>query len=60
MLVSIIIYLIVFGLILYLVQQFLPIDPKLKNLIQIIIVIIMIFWLLRGAGFLSGASFPRY
>lgn len=35
------------SLIFYLIDAYLPVDPKLKNIVKAILVIIVIIWLLR-------------
>ena len=44
-LIGIIISLVVLGLILYLVTM-LPIDPAIKNIIHVIVIVVVILWLL--------------
>jgi hypothetical protein len=51
-LVELVVVLIVAGLVLWLVQQFLPIPVGLKNLIYVVIVLILILYLLRIFGIL--------
>jgi len=45
-----IVILIVIGLILYLVETLLPIDPAIKQVIRVVIVIAVILWLLSLVG----------
>ncbi len=52
-LVSLLIVLIVIGVVLYLVNNYLPIDSTIKMLINVVIVIAAIVWLLRYAGMVS-------
>lgn len=49
-LITIIIVLVVVGVILYLVNQFIPMDGKIKNILNIVIVIVLIIWLLKALG----------
>lgn len=49
-LVSLVIYLIIFGLILYVVRM-LPIDAWLKNLIYVVLVIVLLLWLIGLLGY---------
>ena len=53
-LITLIVVLIVVGLVVYLVQNYLPIDPKFKQLIIAIIIVILIVWLLQAVGLLPG------
>jgi len=47
--------LIIVGVVLYLVQEFLPLDPRLKLVIQAIVVIVWLIWLLNSG--LPGLEF---
>jgi len=51
-LIQLIVVLIVIGLILYLVETLLPIDPTIKQIIRVVIVIAVILWLLSLVGLL--------
>jgi len=45
--------LILVGFLLWFVNQFVPMDSKIKNILNIVIVIAVIFWLLKVFGILS-------
>jgi len=47
-----IVILVVIGLILYLVETLLPIDPVIKQVIRVVVVIAVILWLLSLVGLL--------
>lgn len=49
-LLQLVVVLIVIGLILYLVETLLPIDPTIKQIIRVVIVIAVILWLLSLVG----------
>jgi hypothetical protein len=49
-LIQLIVVLIVIGLILYLVETLLPIDPTIKQVIRVVIVLALILWLLSLVG----------
>lgn len=49
-LITIFIVLIVVGVILWLINTYLPLDPKIKNIINIVAVVVMVIWLLRAFG----------
>jgi hypothetical protein len=49
-LISLILVLIVIGLLLYLVESVLPIDPQIKLVIRVVIIIAVILWLLSLLG----------
>jgi len=51
-LLQLIVVLIVIGLILYLVETLLPIDPTIKQIIRVVVVIAVILWLLSLVGLL--------
>jgi len=53
-LVTVLIVLIVMGLAIYLVNAFLPIDQRIKMIINAIIVLLAIIYLLQVAGLLGG------
>jgi hypothetical protein len=62
-LLQLIVVLIVIGLILYLVETLLPIDPTIKQIIRVVIVIAVILWLLSLVGLIPRevrvGSLPR-
>lgn len=49
-LIQLIVVLIVIGLILYLVETLLPLDPTIKQIIRVVIVLAVILWLLSLVG----------
>jgi len=49
-LLQLIVVLIVIGLILYLVETLLPLDPAIKQVIRVVIVLAVILWLLSLVG----------
>jgi hypothetical protein len=58
-LLSIIITLIVVGLLLWLVNNYIPMDGKIKNILNIVIVIAVILWLLKAFGVLNSLKGVR-
>ncbi|MEO5781853.1 MAG: Thivi_2564 family membrane protein [Ginsengibacter sp.] len=50
---TIIIVLIVVGLLLYLINNYIPMDRKIKSILNIVVVICVIIWLLKAFGILS-------
>jgi len=52
-LLTILIVLVVAGLILWLVNTYIPMDRKIKSILNIVIVIVVIIWLLRIFGVLD-------
>jgi len=51
-LIQFIVVLVVIGLVLYLVETLLPIDPTIKQIIRVVVVIAVILWLLSLVGLL--------
>ena len=49
-LVTIVITLIVVGVLLWLVNNYIPMDGKIKKILNIVVVVIVIFWLLNIFG----------
>lgn len=47
---SIIIAIIVVGVILWLINTYLPMDSKIKQILNIVVVIILVLWLLKAFG----------
>jgi hypothetical protein len=46
MLITIIVVLLVVGVALYLINNYVPMDPKIKQLLNVVVVIILVVWLL--------------
>lgn len=53
-LISLIVVLAVVGVLLYLLNTYLPMDAKIKNILNIVVVIAVVLWLLKVFGLLSG------
>jgi hypothetical protein len=58
-LISIVIVLIVIGVLLWLVEAFLPLDPTIKRIIQILVIVVVVLWLLQLFGLLDMAQSVR-
>jgi hypothetical protein len=56
--ITLIIVLVVVGLALYLINM-LPIDPKIRQIIYILAIILVILWLLSAVGFLGDFHIGR-
>lgn len=54
-LLALVIPLILFGVLLYLVDQVLPIDPSVKTIIRVVVIVAILVWLVRV---LLGVSLP--
>lgn len=55
-LINLIVVLVIVGVILYLINNYLPMDGKIKNILNIVVVIAVIVWLLQSFGVLSGIN----
>jgi len=51
-LVTIVIALIVVGVLLWLVNTYIPMDPKIKKIINIVVLVVVVLWLLNVFGLL--------
>ncbi len=61
-LVDLVIALIVVGVLLWLVNSYIPMDAKIKNILNIVVVVAVVLWLLSVFGVLgamSTVSVPR-
>ncbi len=52
-LINLIVILVVVGIILFLINNYLPMDGKIKSILNIVVVIAVIVWLLRSFGILA-------
>ena len=48
--------LIIVGVLLWLINSFIPMDPKIKSILNIVVVIAVILWLLQAFGILGPLS----
>jgi hypothetical protein len=55
-LISVVITLVVVGVLLWLVNSYIPMDGKIKQILNIVVVICVIVWLLYAFGILGGGS----
>ena len=55
-LVNVVIVLIVVGVLLWLINRFIPMDGKIKSILNIVVVIAVIIWLLRAFGLFGGVD----
>lgn len=56
--ISLLIVLILIGVLLYVVETMLPIDPTIKKIIRIVVVLFVILWLLSAFGVLDSLNVP--
>jgi hypothetical protein len=52
-LVSVVVVLIIVGIVLWLINTYVPMDPKIKTILNVVVVIAVILWLLQGFGLLG-------
>lgn len=57
--IQLIVILAVIGLLLYLVNQYVPMDDKIKRILNVVVLIAVVIWLLNVFGLLSGLSSMR-
>lgn len=50
-LVAVLVALVVVGVCLWLVETYLPMDPAVKRIVQVVAILALVIWLLRWAGF---------
>ena len=58
-LINLIIILVAVGVILYLINNYLPMDPKIKSILNLVVVIGVIIWLLSVFGVIGSLSGMR-
>ena len=57
--VHLIIVLVVVGVLLYLVNNYIPMDGKIKSILNGVVVIVVVLWLLQAFGLLGSLSSIR-
>jgi undecaprenyl pyrophosphate phosphatase UppP len=55
-LITIVLVLIVVGVLLWLINTYIPMDRKIKNILNIVVVIAVIIWLLQAFGLMGPLS----
>ena len=55
-LIHVVIVLVVAGVILWLINTYLPMDAKIKTILNIVVVIVVVLWLLSAFGVLGSLS----
>ena len=58
-LITIVVVLVVVGLILWLINNYIPMDRKIKNILNVVVVIVVILWLLQSFGILGSLGRVR-
>ena len=55
-LVTLVVYLVVIGVLLWLVNNYIPMDAKIKQIINIVVIVVVVIWLLRVFGVMGPLS----
>jgi hypothetical protein len=55
-LISVLISLVIVGVVLWLINTYIPMDGKIKKILNVVVVIVVILWLLSGFGVFSSMS----
>ena len=55
-LLTILIVLVVVGLLLYVVNEFVPMQPTIKQILNVVLILVVVLWLLREFGVLAYIS----
>lgn len=55
--ISLIVVLVVVGVVLWLVETQLPMDPAVKTIIRVVVILAVCLWLLSAFGILSPSAF---
>jgi hypothetical protein len=58
-LISLVIVLIVVGVLLWLVNSYIPMDPKIKSILNVVVIIVVILWLLSVFGIFNSLGVIR-
>ena len=58
-LINLVIVLIVVGVLLWLINAYIPMDRKIKNILNIVVVIAVVVWLLQAFGLLQSLDSIR-
>lgn len=56
---NLLLIIVIAGVILYLINNYIPMDRKIKSILNIVVVIILIIWLLRAFGVLGNLDSIR-
>ncbi|MCW3784642.1 Thivi_2564 family membrane protein [Defluviimonas salinarum] len=53
-LINLVVTLVVVGVALWAINTYVPMDRKIKSILNVVVVIVVVLWLLRGFGLLGG------
>ena len=49
-LVTLVVYLIIVGMLLWLINNYIPMDHKIKQIINVVVIVVVVVWLLQVLG----------
>jgi hypothetical protein len=55
-LITIVLVLIVVGVLLWLINTYIPMDRKIKSILNIVVVVVVVIWLLQAFGLIGSLS----
>ena len=55
-LIHVVVVLVVVGILLWLVNTYIPMDSKIKGILNIVVVVVVVLWLVRAFGILGSLS----
>ena len=58
-LIALILTLVVVGIVLWAINTFIPLDPKVKSILNIVVIVFLILWLLKALGLWEAMSHVR-
>jgi hypothetical protein len=58
-LIGLVVVLIVVGVLLWLINNYIPLDPKIKTIINVIVMITVVLWLLQSFGLIGDLGHVR-
>jgi hypothetical protein len=56
---QLLVILVIFGVVLYLINTYVPMAPPIKTILNVVVVLVLCIWLLNAFGLLSG-PLPRF
>ncbi len=56
--IGLIVALVIFGLIMWLVNTYIPMDPPIKAVLNVVVVLVLIVWLVSALGLLGSLDVP--
>lgn len=55
-LITVVVTLIVVGVLLWAINRYIPMDSKIKSILNIVVVVVVVIWLLQGYGVIGSLS----